>query len=177
MPGTPVPTLFFGRAGMVSADIWRWNLGATDGAGPSQVPAGDAITLFAKTVRFYPAGVQGEAIFTRLWVGITADMDAATLRFTPIVDDVVYDGTGGNQDLRQTVAIAETPGTRRTFKHEFTLYISYDDGSDPDAVRTALRGSWFQLQVDTVGGLGVGDLILDQPEIEFEIVRESTAAE
>ena len=176
MPGTPIPTMFLGRRD-TRADIWIWATGNTDGAGPAQVPPGSAITPFAKTARFFPAGFQGEAIFTQFWVGLTADMDALTLRFTPIVDDVVYDGTGGNADLSQTVVIAETPGTRRTFKFEFALALPFDDGVDPDALRTALRGSWFQLQVDTVGGLGVGDFIIDAPEIEFEIVRESTAAE
>ncbi len=176
MPGTPIPTLFLGRRD-TAADVWQWAIGATDAAGPAQTPPGDAINALAKTVRFFPAGFQGEAIFTQFWIGFTSDMDALTVRFTPIVDDVVYDGTGGNPDLRQTVAIAETPGTRRTFKFEFALFLPYDDGIDPDALRTALRGSWFQLLVDTVGGLGVGDFIIDAPEIEFEIVRESTAAE
>lgn len=176
MPGTPIPNLFLGRKD-TSADVWLWAVGATDGAGPSQVPAGDDVVMLAKTVRFFPAGFQGEAIFTQFWVGFTSDMDALTVQFTPIVDDVAYDGTGGNPDLRQTVAIAEVIGTRRTFKFEFALFLPYDDGADADAVRTSLRGSWFQLQVDTVGGLGVGDFIIDAPEIEFEIVRESTAAE
>lgn len=176
MAGTPIPTMFLGRAD-TRADIWVWATGVEDGAGVGGSPAGDPITPLAKTVRFFPAGFQGEAIFTQFWIGFTSDMDALTVRFTPIVDDVVYDGTLGNPDLRQTVAIAETPGTRRTFKFEFALYKPFDDGVDADAVRTALRGSWFQLLVDTVGGLGVGDFIIDAPEIEFEIVRESTAAE
>ena len=176
MPGTPIPNLFLGRKD-TRADVWIWGEGPTDGAGPSQVPAGDDIVQLAKTARFFPAGFQGEAIFTQFWVGFTSDMDALTVQFTPIVDDVVYDGTGGNADLRQTVAIAEAVGIRRTFKFEFSLFLPFDDGADPDALRTALRGSWFQLLVDTVGGLGVGDFIIDAPEIEFEIVRESTAAE
>lgn len=176
MAGTPIPTLFIGRRD-TSADVWQWNLGETDGAGPAGVPAGDAVMPLARTVRFFPAGFQGEAVFTQFWIGVSTDMDALTLRFTPIVDDVVYDGTLGNPDLRQQVAIAETPGTLRTFKFEFALYLPYDDGVDADALRTALRGSWFQLLIDTIGGLGIGDLFIDQPEIEFEVVRESTQAE
>lgn len=179
MAGTPIPTLFFGRAGTSpgEADVWQWSVGATDAAGPSQTPPGDAITPLAKTVRFFPAGFKGEAIFTNLWIGLTADMDAITLRFTPIVDEVVYDGTLGNPDLRQTIAIAETPGTRVTQKVELALYLPYDNGVDPNAVRNDLRGSWFQLLVDTTTGLGVGDLIIDKPELEFEVVRESEAAQ
>jgi hypothetical protein len=175
MTGTPIPTLFLGRAD-TSADVWEFGTGEYDGA-PSGGGSGDDITFLAKSVRFAPAGAGGEAIFTNFYIALTYDMDAVTLRFTPIVDGVVYDGTGGNPDLRQTLALTATPGTRKTERYEFALYVPYDDGVDSDALRVDLRGTWFQLQIDTTGSLGDGDLIIDQPEIEFEIVRESEAAQ
>jgi len=176
MAGTPIPTLFLGRAD-TSADVWKFGIGSSDGAGPGGSPAGDNITFLSKSVRVAPGGAGGEAIFTQFWIALTYDMDAVTLRFTPIVDGVVYDGTGGNPDLRQTLALTATPGTRKTERYEFALWLPYDDGVDTDALRTDLRGTWFQLQIDTVGSLGDGDLIIDQPEIEYEIVRESEAAQ
>lgn len=173
MAGTPVPNLFFGRKDTL-AEVFEWSSGATDG---SNGGAGDQINPLAKTVRFAPAGVGGEAIFTRMWLALTYDMDAVTLRFTPILDGVAQDGTGGTPDLRQTLTLAGTPGTRVTERWEFTLYRPYDDGVDPDAVRVALRGCWFQMMIDTTTTLGTGDLFIEQPEIEFEVVRESVAAE
>ncbi len=173
MAGTPIPNLFMGRKDTL-AEVFKWSFGETDGANGG---AGDILYPLAKTVRLAPAGVGGEAIFTRLWLALTYDMDAVTLRFTPVLDGVEMDGTGGAPDLRQTLTLAGTPGTRVTERWEFTLYIPYDDGVDADAVRLALRGCWFQLLIDTTTTLGTGDLIIEQPEIEFEVVRESVAAE
>ncbi|MDH3367915.1 MAG: hypothetical protein OEO17_08725 [Gemmatimonadota bacterium] len=173
--GTPIPTMFLGRR-YTSADVWRFGVGESDGAGPEGSPVGDTITFLAKSDRFAPAGAGGEAIFTQFWIALTYDM-TVTLRFTPIVDGIVYDGTGTNPDLRQTLALTGTPGVRKTERYEFALYLPYDDGTDPDALRTDLRGTWFQLVIDNTTVLGAGDLIIEQPEIEFEIVRESEAAQ
>jgi len=174
MVGTPIPVLFLGSNGP-TADVWQWDDGITDG----EVLAGDGdpIIMLSKSVRASPAGVGGECIFTQFWIALTYDMDAITLRFTPIVDGVVFDGTGGNPDLRQTLALVGVPGTRVTERFEFGMSVPYDDGVSTNAIRTALRGAWFQLQIDQVGGLGNGDLIIEQPEIEYEVVRESLQAQ
>ncbi len=172
MPGTPIPNLFLGR-GDTAAHLMQWNVGNDDNGNPG----GDAIDLLARSVRFAPGGVGGEAIFTTIWVALTYDMDSVSVRFTPILDGIAQDGTGGTVDLRQTVALTGTPGTRVTERFEFGMSLPYDDGSSSNAIRTALRGTWFQLLVDTVGGLGDGDLIIEQPEIEFEVVRESEQAQ
>lgn len=169
MAGTPIPNLFIGRKDTL-AEVFRWSDGETDG---SNGGAGDTIYPRAESVRWAPGGVGGEAIFTRMWIALTYDMAAVTLRFTPILDGVPQDGTGGTTDLRQTLALTAVPGTRKTERYEFTLYIPYDS----DAVRLALRGCWFQLLVDTTTTLGVGTLIIEQPEIEYEIVRESVEAQ
>ena len=173
MAGTPVPNLFLGRKDTL-AEVFEWSTGTTDG---SNGGAGDTIVPLAKTVRWAPGGVGGEAIFTRMWLALTYDMDAVTLRVTPVLDGVPQDGTGGTPDLRQTLTLAGTPGTRVTERWEFTLYSPYDDGVDPDAARVALRGCWFQLLIDATTTLGTGDLLFEQPEIEYEIVRESVVAE
>lgn len=172
MPGTPIPTLFFGR-GNTAAQIMQWNQTNQDNE-----PSGDTFDLLAKSVRFAPGGAGGEAIFTTIWIAVTYDMDAVTLRFTPILDGIAQDGTGGTADIRQTLALVGTPGTRRTERFEFGFSLPFNDGVSTDAIRTAMRGTWFQLLVDTVGGLGPnGDLIIEQPEIEFEVVRESEQAQ
>lgn len=173
MAGTPIPNLFLGRKDTL-AEVFEWSNGETDG---SNGGAGDTIYPLAKTVRWAPGGVGGEAIFTRMWIALTYDMDAIILRFTPIIDGVAQDGTGGTPDLRQTLTLAGTPGTRVTERWEFVMYKPYDDGVDADAVRLAIRGCWFQLLIDTTTTLGTGDLIIEQPEIEYEVVRESVAAE
>ncbi|MCL7965374.1 MAG: hypothetical protein M8858_08150 [marine benthic group bacterium] len=173
MAGTPIPNMFLGRKDTL-AEVFQWSDGATDG---SNGGAGDTIVGLAKSVRWAPAGVGGEAIFTRMWIALTYDMDAVTLRFTPILDGVPQDGTGGTPDLRQSLALTGSVGTRVTERYEFTLYYPYDDGVDSDALRVALRGCWFQLLVETTTTLGDGTLIIEQPEIEYEIVRESLEAE
>lgn len=172
MSGTPVPNLFMGRKGTL-AEVFEWNIGFTDSTGDSIIP-------LAKTVRFAPGGAGGEAIFTQFWIAITSDMTSVTLRFTPIIDGIPLDGTGPvpfNFDERQTLALSGTPGTRVTERFEFGMSLPYTDGVTAETLRTALRGTWFQLLIDTVGGLTAGDLILEQPEIEFEIVQESEAAQ
>ena len=175
MPGTPIPVLFFGRKD-TAAEVLATNEGFEDGFNGG---AGDAINLLGRTARIAPAGVMGECIFTRFWIMVEHTM-AVTLQFTPILDGHILDGTDlvvpFDQDLRQTVVLATAP-TRLTEKFEFVMQLSFDDGTDPDAVRTALRGTWFQLVVATSSDLAAGDLIIHQTELEYEVVRESQAAE
>ena len=175
MPGTPIPILFFGRKD-TAAEVLATGQGFEDGFNGG---AGDAINILGRTVRIAPAGVMGECIFTRIWLMVEHTM-AVTLQLTPILDGHVFDGTDPlapfDQDLRQTVVLATAP-TRLTEKFEFVMQLAHDDGTDPDALRTALRGTWFQLEVATSTNLATGDLILHQTELEYEVVRESQAAE
>lgn len=167
MAGTPIPKLFLGRKDTV-AEVFKWNDGATDG---SNGGAGDTIYPLAKSVRWAPGGAGGEAIFPRFWIALTYDM-TVTLRFTPVVDGIPQDGTGGTDDLRQTLALT-AGGSRVTERYEFVLAKQYDS----DALRLYLRGCWFQLLIDTTTTLGAGTLIIEQPEIEYEVVRESVEAQ
>ena len=171
MVGTPIPVLFLGRDGTTAAEVFETNSGFEDGFNGG---AGDAISIKGRTVRIAPAGVSGECLFTTFWVMVEHTM-AVTLRFTPILDDVVYDGTGGNPDLRQTVALGSL-AVRTVETFEFALSLPYDDGGG-EQIRTALRGTWFQLEVDSSTALATGDLILHQTELEFEVVRETQQAE
>ncbi len=166
MPGTPIPQLFFGRSGTL-AEVFQTDSGFQDGAA-------EAINILARSVRWAPAGVGGECIFTTFWIMVEHTM-AVTLRFTPILDDVVFDGTGGNPDLRQIIALT-TKATRLVETFEFALSLPFLV-SATEELRTALRGVWFQLQVDSSVPLATGDLILHQTELEYEVVRETQQAE
>ena len=46
-----------------------------------------------------------------------------------------------------------------------------------DAGRLFQGGAWFQLLAEGINGLAAGDLIFDQVELDYQIVRESLVAE
>jgi hypothetical protein len=166
MPGTPIPTLFFG--GAVSANVLQTNDGFEDN--------GVDIIPLARNNQVAPVGASGECIFTNVYVTITHSM-LVDIQFTPIVDFVPLDGTGGQPDERITISLPDLTGTGRlTERFEIGLSIPFPL-TGPERFRNAMRGAWFQLQADTVTPLAAGDLIFEQVELEYEVVRESVVAE
>lgn len=167
MPGTPIPTLFFGGRD-TNANVLQTGAGNDDN--------GVAIAPLARSVAVAPAGSSGECIFKNVYLTTTHDM-GCQLRLTPILDFVPLDGTGGQPDERLTITLSDlTASGRLTQRFEMGLSLPFPL-TGTERFRNAMRGAWFQLQVEVVGGLANGTVIFEQVELEFEVVRESVVAE
>ncbi len=167
MAGTPIPTLFFGGRDAV-AGVLKTNDGFKDNTVDYAV--------LAKTNPVAPVGAAGECIFKNVYITLTHSM-AVTVRFVPIVDFVVLDGTGGQPDERLSIILPDLTGPGRlTERFEMGLSLPFPL-TGAERIRNALRGAWFQLQAETVGSLAAGDLIFEQIELDYEVVRESLVAE
>src|SRR5574341_267236 len=150
-----VPRLFLGELG------GNRLLKADDGF----QDASAAIVVRAETVPVAPAGPGGEAIFSALYLVLTATM-AVTIQVTPIVDGVAL-------EMQDITLSAQTE--RKTTHHELGLSIPLMEGPT-EMARFAPRGTWFQARI-VVPALAAGDLIIDGVSLEHEVVRESIAAE
>ncbi len=165
MTGTPIPTLFYGGVD-TEASVLEANVGFQDNT-VDYVP-------LAKTDPVAPAGASGECIFTNVYATITHSM-GVDIRLTPIVDFVALDGTGGQPDERLVFTLPPL-GARLTERFEMGLSLPFPL-TGPERMRNALRGAWFQLQAEALAPLAAGDLIFEQTELEYELVRESVVAE
>lgn len=165
MTGTPIPTLFYGGRD-TEASVLEANQGFQDN-GADYIP-------LAKSNAVAPAGASGECEFRNVYITITHTMEVDIL-LTPIVDFVPLDGTGGQPDERLTFSLPAL-GTRLTERFEMGLSKPFPL-TGPARFRNALRGAWFQLQAEAVAPLAAGDLIFEQVELQYEVVRESLVAE
>ncbi len=165
MPGTPIPVLFFGGRDTES-NVMQVSDGFQD----------NLVNYFplAKSNPVAPAGASGECIFKNVYITITHTM-LSTVRLTPIVDFVPLDGTGGQPDERLNISLPAL-GARLTERFEMGLSLPFPL-TGAERFRNALRGAWFQLQAEAITALAAGDLIFDQIELEYDIVRESVVAE
>jgi hypothetical protein len=163
------PALLFGQGG--GNAIYRADATASDDAGV-------AFDIRARSDRLYPAGLGGEALFTVLWLTVTTAITPAVpantvdLIVTPYLDGVALEA--------QTFTITgPTAGaqTRLTRKYEFGLSVPYLDVYLTEQFRVGARGACFEVQVETDGGLMPGELIALGVDVEYEVVRESVAAE
>lgn len=163
----PLQLLFYGRG--AGPDILLAGDGHEDGGEPIQVKV--------RTNPFIPAGEGGEALFTALWLTVTHTM-ACLLRVTVFVDaapltDSVY---------HLPLAAAEER-IEETF--EMGLATAIRDPIDTSVVlaTVAPRGNRAALLVEVLDEAGDalaiedGDLIFETPTFEYEVVRESRAAE
>ena len=123
-----------------------------------------AFNLLARTNRVAPAGVGGECIFTALYLAIS-HTEAATLRVTPILDGVALEPT----DIALPLVAART-----LTAHDVGISIPYTVAA-VEAARFAARGTWLQVQVETLAAApgDFGDLIIESVEVEYEVVRET----
>ena len=165
MTGTPIPTLFYGGRD-TEAGVLEANVGFQDN-GADYVP-------LALSNPVAPGGASGEVIFKNVYITITHSMEV-DVRLTPILDFIPLDGTNGQPDERLVFSLPAL-GERLTERFEMGLSIPFPL-TPPARFRTGLRGAWFQLQVEALAPLAGGDLIFDQTELEFEVVRESVVAE
>lgn len=153
------PRAFIGSA--AGATVYLVDDGFTDGAA-----AFDAGPIEPLPVA--PAGADGEAVYHELRLALTHTM-ACTVRLTPIVEGI-------EKDAIDIVLEAQAARTERIF--ELALSEGFiDPMSGVEEMRTALRGAWFTVRVETVGGVAAGDLIFNGIVVTTEVVSESRSAE
>lgn len=165
MTGTPIPTLFYGGRD-TEASVIEANVGFQDN-GADYLP-------LATSNAIAPAGASGENEFRNVYITITHSM-GVDIRLTPIIDFVPLDGTNGQPDERLVFTLPPL-AARLTERFEMGLSIPFPL-TGPARFRNAPRGAWFQLKAEALAPLAAGDLIFEQVELQFEVVRESLAAE
>lgn len=152
------PTLYLGLAG--DPHLCQADSGFTD--------AGSAYNLFARTDRVALAGESGECVFTALYL-VLVHRSATTihLRITPLVDDVPL------PSHTLTLPGAAFPATD---VYELGLSVPVLDGLGNEVSRTAPRGTWLQVQIETIAD-GVSELLgalrVDGVIAEYDVVSES----
>lgn len=161
----PRLTTFFGQAG--GPRIIQSRRGATD--------LGQPYALYAKSRVLAPAGVDGEALFCALYLTITWTA-TASLRVTPIVDGVPYDGVR-QTDERKTFTLASR-ADRKTETFVLPLTRKLKDARDPTvtAAKFYLRGGRFQALIESLGALTEGDVILEACTLETEPMTDTKRA-
>jgi hypothetical protein len=146
-----IPRAFIGSAS--GGGIYALNQGHKDG--------GADVNLRAVSNPIAPAGVDWDHSFNRVWITVTWSM-SVTLLVTPIVDNVEL------ADAAFSIVLAAGPtDQRRSQVFERPLYIPFKRAG-LTKYRRILRGTWFALRVESDGGLGSGDVILDSVELDFD---------
>ena len=124
--------------------------------GETHQDAGQPVDIRATTNPLAPAGANRDCSFDRVYVTITRSAQVH-LRCTPIIDFEHI--TGGMFDIE----LPRPPLRRSTVTERVLRRLSpfgpYLEG---------LRGRWFQLEIESVGGIFEGELILDQVDLEWE---------
>ena len=117
---------------------------------------GAPVDIRATTNPLAPAGAAMDCSFDRVYVTTTRTA-RVHLRCTPIVDGEHV--TTGAFDIELPQAVR-----RQSHTHEQVLTKQSEHGD----YKEGLRGRWFQLEIDSVGGVFAGDLILDEVAVEWE---------
>jgi len=172
-----VPRVYLG--GTTTAQLYRTNEGfkdgpTSDGGTPPIYTGGVSYGVRARGVRVAPSGPDRETAFREFLLVVTHTM-AVTVRVTPILDGVPYDGTGGTTDERVTIVLsAETARVTRKFVIGLSVPVMVDA---LERARVAQRGTWFEAMVETVGDLAAGDLLFEENILsDFEPAEETTVA-
>ena len=164
-----VPSVFLLGAGAV---VYRMGSGLTD-------PGSVIVAGRWESERIAYAGIGGEAIYRALTLVLNSTA-GCTLRLTPIVDDVVYDGTGGPIAYVDLVVPTPTTARRTWVNQECVFSLPYQDSGGVEQSRQGLRGCWGQFRIDVIAGPGAdaegnpGELILEGIALDAEVTRSSS---
>jgi len=153
------------------AKIWELASGADDD--------GTAFEIYGLSNWIAPALGGGVCAFKRAYVTLTWSMDVA-LRFTPKIDEDPESTArpGGTIDVMPVdVTLAAPASGRSTRTFVVPLVRLVKDGSGNELGRNAVVGTRLRLEIESVGGLGAGDLILAGAEVEFEELADDKASE
>lgn len=130
-----------------------------------------------QTNPWQPQAQGGESIFYWAYVSVSWSM-AATLRVTPTVDgkpiiQTLADGTAVAV-IRPTFDLAQQGGTlqRKTTIFPVPLAQQYVKNGRV-FTRTALRGERLQLLIESTSPLGVGELLVNGIQVDYEAVRKA----
>lgn len=127
---------------------------------------GATYDVLAHSERVAPGGVGGECIFTSLFVVTRHFTTNCTWWLTPIVDGVALE-----QQRIDLVGAATTTGIRTS--HQLGLSLAYVR-SAVEILRTAPRGTWFELLVETkASSVALGKQMIESVYVEHEVVRET----
>lgn len=145
-------------SGSRTAALQKVGVGYVDGAA--------IYNMTARSERIALAGISGECIFTSLFVATRHYDTNVTFWLTPYVDSVAL--------ATQTIALvgaANTNGIRQSYQLGLSLpYVR----SAVEICRTAPRGTWFELLVETQYASAIAaKQILESLELEYEVVRET----
>lgn len=162
------PRVYLGLA--ESGAVWRVNEGyldgpTSDGGDPPVYTGGVVYSVRAVSARVAPSGPRRESVFAQLELIVTYSM-ASVIRITPILDGVAYDGSGDTTDESVDIEL-EAQDARVTQKFLIELVVPIIVSAVRRGVN-AMRGTWFQAKVETVGDLAAGDLIFDINTLEYE---------
>lgn len=145
------PTLFVGEGGGNSL-LQVGETAADDGV---------AFEALGQTARVAPNGVKDEVLvgsfyYALSWVG------AVTLRFTPYLNGVALDP----KDIDLPAGAA-----RQFSTFGVDVSVPYEDEFGTELARVGARGTWVQVTVQSVGGVGDGLWIVEAVEAEVEPVQ------
>lgn len=162
----------------MNADLF---LGTTGGdlfaSGTSASDDGTPVQVWLQAREVAPAQFDGECVPILVHV-TTYHTGACTLRMTPQVDGVLYDGTDG-VDARVTVSLPQ-PSTIQPLRTKHTLGISIPVVVDAvEQFRTGIRGTWIGCVLETVGAMAprndgaMGEIDFHGMSIEVELEQSS----
>lgn len=167
--------LLWGQATLAGPPaLWQTAMVTSDG--------GVALPVVLRTRAVAPAGLGGECVFAVAHLTIEWSL-GASLRITPIVDDVRADLTtdlGTVSLVRPMLTLAQQvagpggmPRVTQTFSVPLVRRLLV---GGIEQSRWYVRGARLALLVESLGVLGAGDLAFDEPEVEYEVVQRSIFA-
>lgn len=129
---------------------------------PTYLDDGEAYDFRARSNRFPPAGIGGEAAFYVLYLAINHEAIESPVLVNILIDDVALPVT--------TVVLASDGVVRKRTVLEVSLLQPI-----PGEIGQGLfapRGCWFQVEVKTAFEDAAAFLEIDAAEVEIDVVRE-----
>lgn len=168
-------TVFLGGTGADPADgvpLFLLSGGVDD--------AGVPFAVYGLSQWLVPALGGSSCAFYDVYITITWTMDV-TLRFKPILDERAdsEDWSGGTIDVVSTdvALVSAGDGARRTATYRIPLIRRVLNSDGVELTRNNLVGTRLRLELQSVGTLGSGELILDGAEVEYEEVVDDKPQE
>lgn len=133
-----------------------------------------------QTNPWQPEAQGGECLFSWAFIAVAWSM-SGTIRVTPTVDgkaitQTLDDGTVVST-IRPTFDLDQQEGSLQRVNRIFPVPLAVQYVKDGAVfTRTALRGERLQLLVESVSDLGVGELMINGIQVEYEPVRKATYA-
>jgi len=127
---------------------------------------GEDIEVLAESVPVAPAGVMRDALFDSLYFTVTWTM-GVTLRITPILDGEEITDEASDLELTERFESDGDEMPRRSRTYVKRLNRDLFDG-ETRIGRVGMRGTWFGVKIESVGGIGRGALLVDAVSLEFD---------